>query len=887
MNLSQSAERAQRPWHAVSVAETLDGLATNRDTGLTETEASQRRDRFGANTMREQPPRSIWSMIGGQLSDFMILVLLAAAVIAGIVGDLKDSIVIVVIVVLNAIVGVVQEWRAERALEALRGMAAPTARILRGRKQRIVPASEIVPGDVVFLSEGDIVPADLRLLEAVTMHADESMLTGESVPVQKDASRPITAEAALGDRTTAVFKGTIVTHGRGVGIAVATGMTTEIGRIARMLDTAEQVKTPLQRRLAQFGRLLSLMVLGLCLIILVFGLLRGEPPLLMLLTAVSLAVAAVPEALPAVVTVALALGAREMMRQNALVRALPAVETLGSVTAICTDKTGTLTENKMHVDVVVAHGEELRLELGQDSDQRLPALLTAMALCTDVEFDTDGTPLGDPTETALVVHAAAAGSLRRTLEEDLPRISEIAFDSDRMCMTTLHRDGGGHVACTKGAPEALLPKCSTYLDASGKQQPLDIPRALDEAQQMAQKGLRVIAFAQRRWADASATPAVEAAELERDMTFLALVGLLDPPRPEASDAVDQCRQAGISPIMITGDHPATAKQIGSRLGFVADGDQVVSGPDLREMRDDELASRIGSINVYARADPAQKIRIVKALQGNGEIVAMTGDGVNDAPALKRADIGVAMGRGGTDVAREASSLVLLDDNFATIVVAVRAGRRIYDNIRKFIKYTMTSNSGEILTIFLAPFFGLPIPLLPIHILWINLVTDGLPGLALAAEPEEEDVMKRPPRPPNESIFALGMWQHIVWCGLSMALVCLAVQAWAMSTGRTESWQTMVFTVLTLSQMGHVLTIRSNLTPAISARFWSNKWLLGAVFLTFLLQLMVIYVPAFNPIFETVPLSAGDLAICIMLSGIVAGLVEIEKWLARRGLVYWR
>ena len=651
-----------------------------------------------------------------------------------------------------------------------------------------------------------------------------------------------------------------------------------------MLDTAERTRTPLQRRLARFGQWLGVVVLGLCAVIFVFGLLRGEPPLLMFLTAVSLAVAAVPEALPAVITVALTLGAREMMRHNALVRALPAVETLGSVTTICSDKTGTLTQNKMHVDVVSAGREVLDLNAGHEDDRRIPRLLTAMSLCSDAESKADGTLIGDP-ETAISAHAAAAGTERHKVEERLPRIHEIAFDADRKCMTTLHRDGAGRLACTKGAPEALLPRCTRRLAASGEEEAFDAMDVLAEAQRMADEGLRIIAFADRRWPDASTAPRASAEEVECDMIFLGLVELLDPPRPEVSEAVALCRRAGITPVMITGDHPATARRIARRLGFIDDGNSVVSGRELREMSDTELSARIRGIRVYARADPAQKVRIVEALQRQHEVVAMTGDGVNDAPALKRADIGVAMGRGGTDVAREASSLVLLDDNFATIVGAVRAGRRIYDNIRKFINYTMTSNSGEIWTIFLAPFLALPIPLLPIHILWINLVTDGLPGLALAVEPEEESVMQRPPRPPDESVFAHGMWQHIIWCGLVMGLICIATQSWAISTGRTETWQTMIFTVLTLSQMGHVLAIRSELTPLASSRFFSNKALLSAVALTCALQLAVIYVPAFNDLFNTAPLSAGDLALCIALSTVVVVVVEIEKWLVRRGLIY--
>jgi len=879
------ADDAHTPWHAISVNETLHRLACDIGSGLASREAAERRLRFGENTVREQSPRSIQAMLLGQLSDFMILVLIAAAIVAGIVGDPQDSVVILVIVVLNAIFGVVQEWRAERALAALRGMTAPSARILRDGAQRIVPVTEIVPGDVVLLSEGDIVPADLRLVETASLSADESMLTGESIPADKNSGHLGPEDAALAERANMAFKGAIITHGRGVGVAVATGMASELGRIAGMLDTTERLQTPLQRRLARFGRWIGIAVLIICAIVFGFGLLRGEPPIEMFLTAVSLAVAAVPEALPAVVTIALALGARQMMHQNALVRALPAVETLGSVTMICTDKTGTLTQNRMQVDTVIADRSELDLEADPTFDQRGFELLRAMALCNDAEVNDHSVPIGDPTEIALAYRAATAGFLRNELQTRLPRIGEIAFDSDRKRMTTLHADGDNQLSYCKGAPESILPLCTTQLAADGDRQHFDATSILTESERLAAQGLRVIAFAERRLTGASGWSRIEPNHLERDMTFIALVGLLDPPRPEANDAVEVCRQAGITPIMITGDHPATAKQIGRRLGFITDGDKVITGFELRGMSDGAFSALIGTARVYARTDPSQKIRIVEALQSRGEIVAMTGDGVNDAPALKRADIGVAMGRGGTDVAREASSLVLLDDNFATIVAAVRAGRRIFDDIRKFIKYTMTSNSGEIWTIFLAPFLGLPIPLLPIHILWINLITDGLPGLALAVEPEEDGVMKRPPRPPQESIFAHGMWQHIIWCGLAMASVCLATQAWAISSGHDDTWQTMVLTVLTLSQMGHVLAIRSEQAPLVSSRFFTNGSLLGAVALTFALQLAIIYVPVLNPIFKTAPLSASELAICIALSAVVAGLVEIEKWLIRRRLIY--
>jgi Ca2+-transporting ATPase len=880
---STKADRAaaSTAWHTLSVEEATGRLGSDQQTGLTAREARARLLEHGENAIRERPPRAVLAMFVDQFADFMIVVLLTAAVVSGIVGEPKDAVVIGVIVVLNAVIGVIQEWRAERALAALKSLTAPVAHIIRDARTQTIAASDLVPGDLVLLCAGDIVPADLRLLEAAALRIDESLLTGESATVEKGTAPLGDAALAVSDRSNMAFKGTIVTYGRSRGLAVATGMATELGHIAMLLDTADRPRTPLQERLSGFGRRLSGAVLALCGVIFALGLLRGEPPLLMFLTAVSLAVAAIPEALPAVVTISLALGARAMVRRNALIRVLPAVETLGSVTHICADKTGTLTQNKMRVEVLRAGDATLPPPGEATRDEPLATLLTAMALCSDTELGSDGAFIGDPTETAISVAARDAGYDRSALEEQSPRVAELPFDSERKRMTTVHARGGGLVAYTKGAPETVLPLCAARLTSSGEA-PLDVAEILNEADRMAERGLRVIAFAERRLDGLSADAPAE--RVEAELRFLGFAGLIDPPRPEVARSVELCRRAGITPIMITGDHPATARAIGRRLGIIGDGDCVVTGAELRAMSDEEFAASVGDIRIYARADPSQKIRIVEALQRTGAFVAMTGDGVNDAPALKRANIGVAMGRGGTDVAKEASSLVLLDDNFATIVGAVREGRRIYDNIRKFIKYVMTCNAGEIWTIFLAPFFGLPIPLLPIHILWINLVTDGLPGLALAAEPEERAIMQRPPRPPNESVFAHGIWQHMIWCGLAMGGVSIFAQGWAISNGDAH-WQTMVFTVLTLSQMGHVLAVRSERESILSQGFLSNRPLVAAVLSTFLLQLAVIYVPFLNTVFNTAPLSAPELMLCLALSAVVFLLVEVEKWLIRRGLIH--
>jgi Ca2+-transporting ATPase len=738
-----------------------------------------------------------------------------------------------------------------------------------------VPAQGLVPGDIVLLEAGNKVPADLRLLHIAQLKVDESALTGESVTVDKHADRLADNAQSVGDRLNMAFKGTTATHGRGRGLVVATGMATELGKVAGLLDQDNNRSTPLQLRLAAFGKRVAVAVLGICAIIFVVGVLRGEAPLQMVLVAISLAVAAIPEALPAVVTVLLALGARKMVSFNALIRRLPSVETLGSVTFICSDKTGTLTQNRMQAECLVAGhvggpadaGENTWVPgTGQPNADHLE-LLRAAALCNDALRGPDGGWVADPTEIALAEVAAGAGLDKQVLDAQWPRVHELPFDASRKRMTTFHRVADAYVAYTKGAPEAVLPRCVAPA--------FDAAVWLARAEALAAQGLRVLALARRNHTQVPAD-GEDIEKLESGLSFIGLVGLMDPPRPEAAAAVRECRDAGITPVMITGDHPATALAIAVRLGIVPDLQApVLTGVDLTALDDETLAARVLHVRVYARVDPAQKIRIVQALQARGEFVAMTGDGVNDAPALKRADIGVAMGKGGTDVAREAASLVLLDDNFATIVHAVREGRRIYDNIRKFVRYAMTGNSGEIWTIFLAPMLLLPIPLLPIHILWVNLVTDGLPGLALAAEPAERGVMQRAPRPPTESLFANGMWQHILGIGLLLAGLCLGVQAWAISTGHAH-WQTMVFTVLTLGQMAHVMGIRSEQDPLWRIGLASNRPLLGAVLLTFALQMATIYVPVLNPIFKTQPLSPLELAVCLAAAALVWVVTEVEK-----------
>ena len=843
--------------------------------GLSAHEAASRLVRYGANVLPERKQRGLARIFFSQFTDVMLLVLLVAAIVSMALGEFQDALAIIVIVALNAAIGFFQESRTERAIAALRSMSTPSARVRRGAELHNLPSDQVVPGDVVLLEAGNIVPADLRLTETAHLRVAEAALTGESLPSEKTVQALAIADSALGDRSNMAYKGTIVIYGRGSGIVVATGLATELGRIATLLVDAKESRTPLQQRLVRFGGRLTIALLAICAIVFAAGVLRGEPLLLMFMTAVSLAVAAIPEALPAMVAISLAIGASRMVKQHALVRRLPAVETLGSITYICADKTGTLTQNRMQAEAFYAAGSATpALET-----ETWHHLFRALALSSDASLGQSGQTSGDPTEIALLETALRHGADRASLEQAYPRVAEIPFDAERQRMTTLHRAGQGFIAYTKGAPEVVLALCATQLDANGEN-PLSPLAWQQQAEEMAQAGLRMMAIAMCQ--RAALPDSLDSAET--GLTLLGLVGLMDPPRREARHAVAECQAAGITPVMITGDHPATAIAIARQLGIINGDAVVLTGPQLVALSEAELRTQVESVRVYARVDPAQKIRIVQALQANGEYVAMTGDGVNDAPALKAADIGIAMGKSGTDVAREAAHMVLLDDNFATIVHAVREGRRIYDNIRKFIKYIMASNSGELWTLLLAPFLGLPIPLLPIHILWINLVTDGLPGLALTIEPSERDLMRRPPRPPNESVFAHGMWQHILWVGLLMGGVTLLTQAWAYRSGSAH-WQSMVFTVLTLSQLGNVLAVRSERESVFAIGVFSNHPLIYILIGTVLLQMATLYVPALNGIFHTQPLSAGELAACLLISSTVFWGVELEKWLVRRGKLY--
>jgi len=847
-------------WHCLDINEILTATGSG-PSGLSAEEVLQKQAEFGLNVLQEKKKKPAWLLFLGQFTDFMILVLLAAAVIAGIVGDLTDTIIIVVIVILNAVVGFIQEYKAEKAMDALKKIAALQARVIRDNQVLTVDAAELVPGDIVLLEAGNVVPADLRLMESHSLLVEEAALTGESVPIEKNIRKLDDPELPAGDRINMAYKSTLITNGRGKGVVIATGMQTEIGMIARMLQQDESV-TPLQKRMSDFGKKLSWIILLICVLLFVVGLLRGEKPLSMLLISISLAVAAIPEALPALITIALARGAKRLVKKNALVRKLPAVETLGSVTFICSDKTGTLTQNKMEVTSWYSPVPEMLIY------ENIKLLDGLLALNHDVKKTTDKGYQGDPTEIAMVEYFAEnyPEEWMHHVREHFPRVAELPFDSDRKCMTTVHQQNDRLLVVAKGAAESIAEKLNNRDEAK---------HLLEKAEDWAANGIRVIAFGYK-WVDKLPEP-FNYDVVEAELLYAGLVGMIDPPREEAKQAIAECKTAGIRPVMITGDHPATAAAIAKQIGILTGKELVLTGRELKQMDAEEFESKVEQVRVYARVSPEQKLGIIKSLQQKGHFVSMTGDGVNDAPSLKSANIGVAMGINGTDVSKEAAHMILLDDNFATIVKAVKEGRRIYDNIRKFVKYIMTCNGAEIWTLFLAPLVGLPIPLLPIHILWINLVTDGLPGLALAGEKAEKDIMQRPPRKTDESLFAEGIAYHILWVGLLMAGVTLGMQAWAIQDENAH-WQTMVFTVLSISQLGHVLAIRSDREFLYKQGLFSNPMLLGAVLLTLLLQLAVIYLPFANQLFKTAPLSFNELMICIGASAIVFHAVEAEKWI---------
>jgi Ca2+-transporting ATPase len=892
-------------WHQAEAGKVLEQLGTAWVEGLSEAEAGRRLLQYGPNELVAAGMKSPWRILWEQLTALLVVILIFAAVVSALLGDFKDAIAIGAIMVLNAALGFSQEYRAEKAMAALKKMAAPSVRVRRAREVRAIPAARLVPGDIVLLEAGNIVAADGRILESAGLQVQEAPLTGESEAVRKTQAAIGEMELPVGDRRNMVYLGTFVNAGRGQAVVTETGMRTELGRIATLIQTVGREATPLQRRLAHLGKGLAGAALVLVAVIFALGLMRGEEIKLLFLTSVSIGVAAVPEGLPALVTIALTLGAHRMLKRNVLIRKLPAVETLGSVTVICSDKTGTLTENRMTAALaVLTDGSRLDLLAAGRSGAGAAAagagfnlLLSGMALCNDAVMPAGGAaPLGDPTEVALAEAADHLGLKKVDLDALLPRVDEVPFNSERKRMTTVHRLpaeapswptglrpvveflGTERVAFTKGAVDSLL-QVSGRVWANGRVEPLEDKwrnrlQGLNDS--IAKQGMRVLALAFRP-AEVRELGAGEA--IERGLIFLGMAGVIDPPRAEAAQAVAKCKSAGIRPVMITGDHPLTAQYIAASVGMTGQA-AVLTGVELDRMTVGELEDKVEATPVYARVSPEHKLKIVEALQRRGQIVAMTGDGVNDAPALKRAEIGVAMGITGTDVAKEAADMVLLDDNFSTIVAAVEQGRVIYDNLRKFIKYILATNSGEIAVMLAAPLFGMPLPLLPLQILWMNLVTDGLPALALGLEPAESDAMRRPPHPPGESIFHRGLGRHVVWVGLLMGILSLGTGYWFWRAGDPH-WQTLLFTTLTLSQMAHVMAIRSEHDSLFKIGLWSNRALLGAVVLTTLLQIALVYAPGLQQFFATRALPAGQLALALGLSLVIFAAVELEKWIGRR------
>ncbi|WP_114783972.1 cation-translocating P-type ATPase [Botryobacter ruber] len=880
-------------WHTKATEDVLAELKTTAN-GMTDAEAAARLKEYGYNRLNEKKQTSPFVMLLRQFTETMVLILIAAAVLSLFLGKTTEAVAILAIVLLFGFLGFIQEYRAERAMAALNRMVVPTVRVRRNGAVKEISASELVPGDIVEFEAGNVLPADLRVLKSFNLKLQEAALTGESEAVEKETAPIAKEDVPLGDRKNMAYMGTIVTYGRGVGVTVATGMKTELGKIANLIETVETSRTPLQERLDKLGKLLALFGVVAAAVILGVGLLLGESVTDMFLTAVSVAVAVVPEGLPAVVTITLALGGQRMLKRNALIRKLPAVETLGSVTVICSDKTGTLTQNKMTVTVVDLPEQTINFELEalpaiKEQTDALDFALAVAVLCNDASLekgaDTGAAQvIGDPTEAALLIAGAQRGIHQEDLHEILPRVNEVPFDSTRKRMSTIHKAAGplpGYfqanqdislLLCTKGAPDSLL----TVVDSvwvNGTQVPLDAEwreRILEANKRLAENGTRVLGLAFRKLNSAS-----DATDLEKELIFLGLVGMIDPPRQEVKAAVEKCRQAGIRPVMITGDHPLTAAAIGRELHFEEQSD-AITGERLQKTDENELIALAGKTAVYARVSPEDKLRIVGALQTKGEVVAMTGDGVNDSPALRKANIGIAMGITGTDVAKEAADMVLLDDNFATIVAAVEEGRVIFDNLQRFIKFSLAGNIGKVLVMLVAPFFGMVIALQPLQLLWLNLLTDGLLGLGLGTEPAEEDTMQRPPRDPEKGALGKNDFFQMGTVGVSIAAVALglAVYYYNPSDPQDLTWQTMIFATIGFAQVFQALALRSSAHSAFAVT--TNPLMTVVVVSAVLLQLAVIYLPFTKSFFRLVPLPLEDLLISIAAGSITYLVIKIDR-----------
>ncbi len=894
-------------WFNQEIKEVEKKLQTNLEKGLTKEEVQKRKEKYGFNELTANKKKTLLQRFVDQFKDFSIIVLIIAAIVSGAVGiaegeGITDTIIILIVVIVNAIIGVTQESKAEKSLEALQKLTDHASKVIRNGEIIVIPARELVPGDIVVLDTGDYIPADLRIIEAVNLKAQEASLTGESVPVEKNIKKIEAEEIGIGDRVNMLFSSSLVTYGRGKGIVVETGMTTEVGKIAGMINNTQKQETPLQQKLNKLGKTLGIAAISICIFIFMIGLMQGKEAIHMFMTAVSLAVAAIPEGLVAVSTIVLAIGVQKMVKKNAIVKRLPAVETLGSATVICSDKTGTLTQNKMTVEKIFINGKTKDLEEQENENQDLEKLVYANMLCNDTKIAKDKTLTGDPTETALVDMAFKLGFTSCIYDQN-PRFYEVPFDSDRKLMTTVHEKNGQYIVYTKGGVDELLKRCHSYLLEGEIKTDLEkyVVTIKEQNEVMAKEALRVLACGYKEIDHKPTNQELE--KIESNLTFIGMVGMMDPPREEAKKAVEKCKTAGIKTVMITGDHKITATAIAKKLGILEKEEEAITGLELEKMTDEQLEQNVRKYAVYARVSPEHKVRIVKAWQKNGEIVAMTGDGVNDSPALKTSDIGCAMGIVGTDVAKEAADVILTDDNFATIVSAVEEGRRIYDNILKVIQFLLSSNVGEIIVLFLAtlctPLFAnwfnitdithLEI-LLPIHILWINLVTDSLPALALAFDPAGRDIMKRKPAKPSKGVFTKAMTWRVIYQGVMIGLLTLGafmiglatttnpIEGLTLDESKIEVGQTMAFVTLALSELVHVFNIRDNKNSIFKTKIFNNSKLIWAVLASAGLMFIILSIPTLRNLFSIALLPPQNILelVCLILAPIV--IVEIFKLL---------
>ena len=872
-------------WHMQSSKEVYQITETSA-AGLGDTEAAERLKKYGRNELRAKPPKTMLQMLKEQILDPMVCILIVAAVISAVLQEWTEACVIFSIVILNAVIGIIQEKKAQSSLEALRNMSAPTARVLRQGEESIIPAAELVIGDIVLLSDGDMVPADLRLIESANLKVQEASLTGESIPAEKDADAVLPEVCALGDRSNMAYSSSIVTYGRGIGVVVATGMNTEVGNIAKMLDDQDELDTPLKRKLNAVGKILTIVGLIVCLLIFVIGAIYHRPLIPQFLVAISLAISIIPEGLPATATIVMALGVQRMAKQNALIRKLSSVETLGSATVICSDKTGTLTLNRMTV-THLALDQDFKnktatpiTDITRDCFDRYQDLIYSAALCNDASFDPDreGEIIGDPTEGALIYMAQNFGVNHDALEEKYPRLFEQPFDSDRKRMTTVHKIEKQLVAYTKGAVEEMLPLCTHILTYEGVRPMTDQDKAniLACCMNLSEQALRVLGFAKK---NIDMLPEDDNENLEWNLTFLGVAGMIDPPRKEVAESVRVCREAGIRTVMITGDHKATALAIAKELGIYHEGDYVISGEELNHLNDDELDIKVKTATVFARVSPADKLRIIQSLKRIGEVAAMTGDGVNDSPALKAADIGVAMGITGTDVAKDAADMILLDDKFTTIAYAIKEGRRVYRNIQKVIQFLLVGNIAEILTLFVATVFNWEAPLLAVHILWVNLATATLPALALGVDPASKNIMKHPPVK-SGTLFETSLISRVITQGIFVAATTITAYWIGVSIGNHMVGQTMAFCVLALSQMLRAFNQRSNTEPIWVRSEGTNPWLFVSFVVSAILMACILFIPALQSVFHLTMLSGVQWLIVIGLSVLSIIQVEVVKGITK-------